>query len=151
MAAISAAILSVLAMSKSPTTTAAAISIRIAWGEVLAATFIPHVSWDQDFMLTLVAILGTTISAYMFFWQASLEVEERKLRAAAVTRKRLPQRDAANGVVAVPLMAGMMPVVGDRTIMGAFAASRLLMTFGWAATALMTIVVAAMLIANIGK
>ena len=136
-------------MSKSPTTTAAAISIRIAWGEVLAATFIPHVSWDQDFMLTLVAILGTTISPYMFFWQASLEVEERKLRAAsgasaaAVTRKRLPQRDAANGVVAVPLMAGMMPVVGDRTIMGAFAASRLLMTFGWAATALMTAAVAA--------
>jgi len=79
---------------------AAAISIRIAWDEVLAATFIPHVSWDRDFMLTLVAIFGTTISPYMFFWQASLEVEERKLRAsgasvAAVTRKRLPQRDAA--------------------------------------------------------
>jgi NRAMP (natural resistance-associated macrophage protein)-like metal ion transporter len=80
---------------------AAAISIRIAWGEVLAATFIPHVSWAQDFMLTLVAIFGTTISPYMFFWQASLEVEERKLRtapgasAAAVTRKRLTQRDAA--------------------------------------------------------
>src|SRR5262249_58930054 len=68
--------------------------------EVLAATFMPHVSWDRDFMLTLVAIFGTTISPYMFFWQASLEVEERKLRAsgasvAAVTRKRLPQRDAA--------------------------------------------------------
>ena len=266
---------------------AAAISIRIAWDEVLAATFIPHVSWDRDFMLTLVAIFGTTISPYMFFWQASLEVEERKLRAsgasaAAVTRKRLPQRDAVrirfdtatgmlysnligffiivttgatlhahgitqistaeqaaealrpfagaltfflfslgiigtgllavpvlagsagyavadslgwrgslempvrrapgfylilaaatvagliaalsqfnpirmlfwsavvNGVVAVPLMAGMMLVVGDRTILGAFAASRLLMIFGWAATALMTIVVAAMLIANLG-
>ena len=266
---------------------AAAISIRIAWDEVLAATFIPQVSWDRDFMLTLVAIFGTTISPYMFFWQASLEVEERKLRAsgasaAAVTRKRLPQRDAArirfdtatgmlysnligffiivttgatlhahgitqistaeqaaealrplagaltfflfslgiigtgllavpvlagsagyavadslgwrgslempvrrapgfylilaaatvagliaalsqfnpigmlfwsavvNGVVAVPLMAAMMLVVADRTIMGAFAASRLLMIFGWAATALMTIVVAAMLIANLG-
>jgi Mn2+/Fe2+ NRAMP family transporter len=55
-----------------------------------------------------------------------------------------------NGVVAVPLMAAMMLVVGDRTIMGAFAASRLLMIFGWAATALMTIVVAAMLIVNLG-
>src|SRR5262249_11012548 len=55
-----------------------------------------------------------------------------------------------NGVVPVPLMAAMMLVVADRTIMGAFAASRLLMIFGWAATALMTIVVAAMLIANLG-
>jgi Mn2+/Fe2+ NRAMP family transporter len=54
-----------------------------------------------------------------------------------------------NGVVAVPLMAAMMLVVGDRKIMGAFAASRLLMILGWAATALMTVVVAAMLIANV--
>ena len=53
-----------------------------------------------------------------------------------------------NGVVAVPLMVAMMLVVGSRTIMGAFAASRPLMIFGWAATALMTAVVAAMLIAN---
>ena len=53
-----------------------------------------------------------------------------------------------NGVVAVPLMVAMMLVVGNRTIMGAFAASRLLMIFGWAATALMTVAVAAMLLAN---
>ena len=53
-----------------------------------------------------------------------------------------------NGIVAVPLMAAMMLVVGDRKIMGAFAASRALMIGGWAATALMSIVVAAMLVAN---
>jgi Mn2+/Fe2+ NRAMP family transporter len=53
-----------------------------------------------------------------------------------------------NGVVAVPLMAGMMLVAGDRKIMGAFAASRLLMTGGWAAMALMAAAVAVMLIAN---
>ena len=47
-----------------------------------------------------------------------------------------------NGVVAVPLMAAMMLVVGT------FAASRMLMIFGWAATALMTAAVAAMLVAN---
>jgi NRAMP (natural resistance-associated macrophage protein)-like metal ion transporter len=266
---------------------AAALSIAIPWGEVLTATFVPRVSWDRDFMLTLVAIFGTTISPYMFFWQASLEAEERKLHtnsrasAAAITRKRLPQRDATrirfdtttgmiysnligffiivttgatlhahgvtqistaeqaaealrplagslafllfslgiigtgllavpvlagsagyavaeslgwsgslempprrapgfylivaaatlaglaaaltsfnpirmlfwsavvNGIVAVPLMAAMMLVVASRRIMGAFAASRLLMIFGWAATALMSIVVAAMLIANV--
>jgi NRAMP (natural resistance-associated macrophage protein)-like metal ion transporter len=49
---------------------AAAFSIRIPWGEVLSATFIPQVSWNRDLMLTLVAIFGTTISPYMFFWQA---------------------------------------------------------------------------------
>jgi NRAMP (natural resistance-associated macrophage protein)-like metal ion transporter len=59
----------------------AAFSIKIPWGEVLAATFLPHISWSRDFMLMLVAIFGTTISPYMFFWQASLEAEERKLRA----------------------------------------------------------------------
>jgi len=53
-----------------------------------------------------------------------------------------------NGVVAVPLMAAMMLVVGNRKIMGAFAASRMLMIFGCAATALMTAAVAAMLVAN---
>jgi Mn2+/Fe2+ NRAMP family transporter len=46
-------------------------------------------------------------------------------------------------------MAAMMLVVGNRSIMGAFAASRMLMIFGWAATALMTTAVAAMLIANL--
>jgi Mn2+/Fe2+ NRAMP family transporter len=53
-----------------------------------------------------------------------------------------------NGVVAVPLMVGMMLVVAKRKIMDAFAASRLLMIGGWAATTLMSVVVAAMLIAN---
>jgi NRAMP (natural resistance-associated macrophage protein)-like metal ion transporter len=73
----------------------AAFSIRLPWGEVLAATFVPHLSWTRDYMLMLVAIFGTTISPYMFFWQASLEAEERRLRsktgngAASYVAKRL--------------------------------------------------------------
>jgi NRAMP (natural resistance-associated macrophage protein)-like metal ion transporter len=59
---------------------AAAFSIRIPWPQVLSQTFIPHLTWSGDFMLMLVAIFGTTISPYMFFWQASLEAEERWLR-----------------------------------------------------------------------
>ena len=58
----------------------AAFSVRIPWGEVLAATFLPQLSWNRDYMLMLVAIFGTTISPYMFFWQASLEAEDRRLR-----------------------------------------------------------------------
>jgi Mn2+/Fe2+ NRAMP family transporter len=263
---------------------ATAFSVKIPWGEVLHATFVPRLSLDRDFTLMLVAIFGTTISPYMFFWQASPEAEGRKLRshakdaaAAAALPNRLahsessrigldtitgmllsnlvgyfiiittaatlhahgvtqigtagqaaealrplagpfafflfstgiigtgllavpvlagsagyavaecfgwegslemPARGApgfylvvaaatlaglgaaltpldpirmlfwsavVNGVVAVPLMVAMMLVVGSRKIMGKFSASRALMIFGWGATALMAVVVAAML------
>ena len=45
---------------------------------IIKATFIPTVHWDKDFIAILVGILGTTISPYLFFWQASVEVEEMK-------------------------------------------------------------------------
>ncbi len=267
---------------------ATAFSVKIPWGEVLHATFVPRLSLDRDFTLMLVAIFGTTISPYMFFWQASLEAEGRKLRshakdaaAAAALPNRLahsessrigldtitgmllsnlvgyfiiittaatlhahgvtqigtagqaaealrplagpfafflfstgiigtgllavpvlagsagyavaecfgwegslemPARGApgfylvvaaatlaglgaaltpldpirmlfwsavVNGVVAVPLMVAMMLVVGSRKIMGKFSASRALTIFGWGATALMAVVVAAMLTTSV--
>jgi len=265
-----------------------AFTVRIPWGEVLAATFLPRLTWDRDYMLMLVAIFGTTISPYMFFWQASLEAEDCKLRtkmskrAAASTTGHLVRRDefrikidtttgmllsnligyfiiittaatlhahgithiataaqaaealrplagpltfflfslgiigtgllavpvlagsagyavaesfgwegslelpargapgfylivaastlaglgaaltpldpirmlfwsaVVNGVVAVPLMVGMMLVVASRKIMGKSAASRALMIFGWCATVLMGVVVAAMLVTSFG-
>lgn len=46
--------------------------------EIFKATFIPHIQFDKDFILIVVGILGTTISPYLFFWQASVEVEEMK-------------------------------------------------------------------------
>lgn len=46
--------------------------------EILQSTFIPTIKFDKDFMAILVGILGTTISPYLFFWQASVEVEEMK-------------------------------------------------------------------------
>lgn len=54
----------------------AAILAQPDWMEVLKATFVPPARLDRPYMLTLVAILGTTISPYLFFWQASQEVEE---------------------------------------------------------------------------
>ena len=45
---------------------------------VLKATFIPTIVFDKNFISILVAILGTTISPYLFFWQATMEVEEMK-------------------------------------------------------------------------
>jgi len=46
------------------------------WGKVLAGTLIPHLSLSKDFLSSAVAILGTTISPYMFFWITSQEAEE---------------------------------------------------------------------------
>jgi NRAMP (natural resistance-associated macrophage protein)-like metal ion transporter len=46
--------------------------------EILSSTFIPTVKFDKKFIAILVGILGTTISPYLFFWQASVEVEEMK-------------------------------------------------------------------------
>ncbi|MDI1354872.1 MAG: divalent metal cation transporter [bacterium] len=46
--------------------------------EIMKATFIPEIRMDRDFLAVLVGILGTTISPYLFFWQASVEVEEMK-------------------------------------------------------------------------
>jgi NRAMP (natural resistance-associated macrophage protein)-like metal ion transporter len=48
------------------------------WLAVLKATFIPSVKFDKNFIGILVAILGTTISPYLFFWQTTMEVEDRK-------------------------------------------------------------------------
>jgi NRAMP (natural resistance-associated macrophage protein)-like metal ion transporter len=59
---------------------ATAFSIHVPWSEVVTATFVPRLSWNRGFILMLVALLGTTISPYLFFWQASLEVEERRVR-----------------------------------------------------------------------
>jgi len=268
---------------------ATAFSIRIPWLQVLAATFVPRLSWNRDYMLMLVAIFGTTISPYMFFWQASLEAEDRRLRgkvkaaaAAAALPNRLGRRDGfrigvdtatgmvlsnligyfiiittaatlhahgttqigtaaqaaealrplagplafllfalgiigtgllavpvlagsagyavaecfgwegslempargapgfylvvtaatlaglgaaltpldpirmlfwsavVNGVVAVPLMIAMMVVVASRVVMGKYAAAKVLVISGWGATALMAVVVAAMLVTSFG-
>ena len=64
---------------------------RPAWREVLKATFIPYISLDRTYLTTLVAIFGTTISPYLFFWQASQEVEEE----IEMGRKTLQERQGA--------------------------------------------------------
>jgi len=70
---------------------AAAFFAHPNWGEVLRGTFIPSFSFDSKFLATLVAILGTTISPYLFFWQASQAVEEE----ISAGHKKLWQRQGA--------------------------------------------------------
>jgi NRAMP (natural resistance-associated macrophage protein)-like metal ion transporter len=60
------------------------------WLAVLKATFIPTIKFDKDFISILVAILGTTISPYLFFWQATMEVEEiKQMKKHLVVNKRI--------------------------------------------------------------
>lgn len=55
------------------------------WGQVLQRTFVPTVQLNKDYLLNIVAVLGTTISPYLFFWQANQEVEEM-IEEGKVTR-----------------------------------------------------------------
>ncbi len=56
-----------------------AILAHLDWSNVAAKTFQPHITWNKDELLMVCAILGTTISPYLFFWQTSQEVEEQIL------------------------------------------------------------------------
>jgi Mn2+/Fe2+ NRAMP family transporter len=58
---------------------AAAFTVNVPWGEVARATLLPSIKFDHDTILMVVAIFGTTISPYLFFWQASQEAEESRL------------------------------------------------------------------------
>jgi NRAMP (natural resistance-associated macrophage protein)-like metal ion transporter len=52
--------------------------VKVPWGEFFHGLLIPTLKPERDFWLMVVAILGTTISPYLFFWQASQEVEDTK-------------------------------------------------------------------------
>src|SRR5438132_2161715 len=92
---------------------AAAIYARPDAAEVLRSTFIPTIRFDREFLLTLVAILGTTISPYLWFWQASQEVEEQheaQERAGLARRgfwRRRGTSDTELGYAAWDTNAGM--------------------------------------------
>jgi NRAMP (natural resistance-associated macrophage protein)-like metal ion transporter len=55
---------------------ATALIVREPWGQILRATIVPHIEFTFAFLFIVTGVFGTTISPYMFFWQASQEVEE---------------------------------------------------------------------------
>jgi NRAMP (natural resistance-associated macrophage protein)-like metal ion transporter len=67
--------------------------VKVPWTEALKGVLIPQLSWDAAFLTTLVAILGTTISPYLFIWQSSQEAEEQRIDA----KKRPLKKDASDG------------------------------------------------------
>lgn len=52
--------------------------VKQDWGQVARHTFIPTIKYDKDFFSIIVAILGTTISPYLFFWQTTMEAEDQQ-------------------------------------------------------------------------
>ena len=79
--------------------------IDVNWGSVLRQTLIPRVSWNRPQIAVLIAILGTTISPYLFFWQTSEEVEEKQLeKKHTVDREHL-------ALMRTDVMAGMASAV----------------------------------------
>jgi NRAMP (natural resistance-associated macrophage protein)-like metal ion transporter len=70
---------------------ATAFLARPDWSAVLRATLLPQIHWSNDYLAVFVGILGTTISPYLFFWQAAQEVEEDR----AAGRRTLRQRQGA--------------------------------------------------------
>jgi NRAMP (natural resistance-associated macrophage protein)-like metal ion transporter len=56
---------------------------------IMRATFIPTIEFNKDFIAILVGILGTTISPYLFFWQASVEVEEMNDKKHLIVNKKI--------------------------------------------------------------
>jgi len=72
----------------------AALFAKPDWGAVLRATFIPRVEWSAAYWATLVGLFGTTISPYLFFWQASQEVEEERKEGEMTVEARRGASDA---------------------------------------------------------
>jgi NRAMP (natural resistance-associated macrophage protein)-like metal ion transporter len=79
---------------------------HVNWRRALEVTFVPHLEWSRGFLAVLVAIVGTTMSPYLFFWQAAEEVEEEQTKdkslphpkRATITDLRIARADTIAGM-----------------------------------------------------
>jgi Mn2+/Fe2+ NRAMP family transporter len=62
---------------------AAALAVHVPWGKVVYNTLVPSLIWRKDYLVAIVAVLGTTITPYCFFWQSSEEAEDERIDPAA--------------------------------------------------------------------
>jgi NRAMP (natural resistance-associated macrophage protein)-like metal ion transporter len=81
---------------------------RPDWAAVLRYTFIPHIEWSKSYLAVLVGILGTTISPYLFFWQAAQEVEEDRARGKATVAQRRGSTDEELIAARTDVLTGML-------------------------------------------
>jgi len=85
-----------------------AFLVKPDWGQVLRATVIPHVEWTRSYMSVLVGILGTTISPYLFFWQAAQEVEEDREHGKKTVAQRKGSTDNELAAARTDIITGML-------------------------------------------
>jgi NRAMP (natural resistance-associated macrophage protein)-like metal ion transporter len=105
---------------------AVVFAVDVDWAATLKGTFMPSMQWNKEYVTTVVAILGTTISPYLFFWQAAQEVEEiervprdQPLRVAPEQARRQLRRlriDTAVGMGFSNLVAFFMIVATAATL-----------------------------------
>ena len=74
---------------------AVALIVPVKWGDVARSIVMPRFSLSADYLTTIVAVLGTTISPYLFFWQASQEVEEMRSQPGQKPLRRVPHQAPA--------------------------------------------------------
>lgn len=67
---------------------ATAFVIKVEWSEVFTHLILPTIVLEKEFLLLLVALFGTTIAPYLFFWQSSTEVEEEILKGRSTIKQR---------------------------------------------------------------
>ncbi|MGQ3170442.1 MAG: NRAMP family divalent metal transporter [Methylophilus sp.] len=82
--------------------------VKLPTNNLMQNIFAPDIHWDKNYITTLVAIFGTTISPYLFFWQASQEVEEIQQNTAEKPLIKAPEQTARNmGRIKLDTMIGM--------------------------------------------
>jgi NRAMP (natural resistance-associated macrophage protein)-like metal ion transporter len=74
---------------------ATALVVHTPWGEVVRYTFIPTFRLDTDYVVAIVAVLGTTITPYCFFWQSSQEAEDERIDPHAKPLLNAPEQAKA--------------------------------------------------------
>jgi Mn2+/Fe2+ NRAMP family transporter len=62
--------------------------VKQPWMEILKATFLPHIEFNFQFLFIITGLLGTTVSPYMFFWQAQQTVEEQREKGMKANNKK---------------------------------------------------------------
>src|SRR5207244_9316088 len=77
------------------------------WNEVLKATFIPSLRLDANYIATVLGVLGTTISPYLFFWQAAQEVEEERAMGRRTVHARRGATDKELRAARTDVLTGL--------------------------------------------
>ncbi|HHV7524649.1 TPA: NRAMP family divalent metal transporter [Burkholderia orbicola] len=92
--------------------------VHVDWGDLLHAIVLPHIAFTHDYATTAVAVLGTTLSPYLFVWQAALEVEEttaEQQNGERNSRRETEQRitfDTWTGMIVTNAVSFCIMVIG---------------------------------------